>query len=62
MRLFKKKEEVIDPYTVEKCDSCNRISKRKFQEGDHVFKMLGKCASCGSGQILIDKIFGETVK
>jgi hypothetical protein len=62
MRLFKKKEEVLVPYTVEQCNSCNKESKRKFKEGDHVFKMTEKCISCGNGQMMITKIFGEVSK
>ena len=62
MRLFKKKEEVLDPYTVEQCSSCNKTSKRKFKQGDYIFKMTDKCPSCGDGQMVIDKIFGEVVK
>lgn len=62
MRFFKKKNEVLDPYTAEKCSSCNKIVKRKFVEGDYVFKASGKCTACGTGQLMIDKIFGEPVK
>lgn len=62
MRLFKKKEEVLDPYTVEQCNSCNKTSKRKFKEGDHIFKITEKCSLCGNGQMMIAKIFGEVVK
>lgn len=62
MRLFKKKEEVLDPYTVEQCNSCNKASKRKFKEGDHVFKLTEKCSSCVNGQMMIAKIFGEVSK
>jgi hypothetical protein len=58
---FKKKEEVLDPYTIEQCNSCSKISKRKFKEGDYVFKTMDKCISCGNGQIMISKIFGEAV-
>ena len=58
---FKKKEKALDPFTVEQCNSCNNISKRKFREGDYVFKIVDKCTSCGSGQIMISKIFGEAV-
>lgn len=58
---FKKKEKELDPYTVEQCNSCNKISKRKFKEGDYVFKTMDKCTSCGNGQIMISKIFGEAV-
>ena len=59
---FKKKEEVLEPYTIEQCNNCNNLSKRKFKEGDFVFKTIEKCASCGNGQIMIAKIFGEPVK
>jgi len=62
MMLFKKKEEVLDPYTVEQCSSCNNTSKRKFKEGDYIFKITDKCLSCGNGQMVIDKIFGEVRK
>jgi hypothetical protein len=62
MRLFKKKEEVLDPYTVEQCNSCNKTYQRKFKEGDYVFKMTEKCPSCGNGQTMITKIFGEVSK
>jgi hypothetical protein len=62
MRLFKKKEEVLDPYTVEQCDSCNNTSRRTFKEGDYVFKMGEKCTSCENGQMIISKIFGEVSK
>jgi len=60
--IFKKKEEVLDPYSIEQCKSCNKSIKRKFKEGDYIFKATEKCDSCGSGQMLIAKIFGEAVK
>ena len=62
MRLFKKKEAVLDPYAVEQCNKCNKESKRKFKEGDYIFKMTEKCASCGDGQMVIARIFGEVSK
>ncbi len=62
MMLFKKKEEVLDPYAVEQCNRCNKDSKRKFKEGDYIFKMTEKCPSCGNGQMMITKIFGEVSK
>lgn len=62
MIFFKKKQEIIDPYTVEQCASCNVTKKRKFVEGDYVFKIIGNCSSCNNGQISISKIFGEVVK
>jgi hypothetical protein len=58
MKFKRKKEEIITPYTVEQCHSCNAISKRKFKEGDYVFKKTDVCSSC-KGQMLIAKIFGE---
>ncbi len=62
MIFFRKKQEIIDPYTVEQCNSCNTSKKRKFAEGDYIFKETGKCSSCNNGQMLISKIFGEVVK
>jgi hypothetical protein len=58
MKFKRKKEEVITPYAVEQCNSCNAISKRKFKEGDYVFKQTDTCSSC-KGQMSIVKIFGE---
>ena len=60
--IFKKKEEILDPYSIEQCPSCNKTSKRKFKEGDYVFKPLDKCVSCGNGPMMISKIFGEVIK
>jgi hypothetical protein len=60
--IFRKKEEILEPCTIEQCSSCNKTSKRKFKEGDYVFKTLDKCVSCGNGQIMISKIFGEVIK
>ena len=59
---FKKKEAEPDPYTIEQCNSCNTISKRKFKEGDYIFRTMEKCASCGNGQMMVSKIFGEVIK
>ena len=59
---FKKKEELLDPYTIEQCNICNKTSKRQFREGDYIFKILEKCNSCGNGQMVISKIFGESIK
>ena len=58
---FKKKEAEPDPYTIEQCNKCNNMLKRKFKEGDYVFKTMEKCASCGNGQMMISKIFGEAI-
>jgi hypothetical protein len=58
--IFSKKEEIIVPYSVEQCSSCKAISKRKFKEGDYIFKNTDHC-SC-KGQLSIVKIFGEVSK
>jgi len=56
--MFSKKKEIITPYSLEQCTSCKAISKRKFKDGDYVFKNTDSCSSC-KGQLLITKIFGE---
>ena len=53
------KNKTVVPYTLEQCDSCSEQSRRKFSEGDYVFKEISKCSSC-DGKIRITKIFGET--
>ena len=60
--IFRKKKEILDPYSIEQCIGCNKTAKRKFKEGDYIFKTLEKCTSCGNGQIMISKIFGESIK
>ena len=59
--MFQKKEEKRIPYTIERCDSCNKEEKRSFKIGDYVFKEISACSSC-KGQIRISKIFGETIQ
>jgi hypothetical protein len=58
--MFSKKEEK-EIYTVEKCMSCNSMTKRKFKAGDILFKETNECQSC-KGKIIIEKIFVETIK
>jgi len=58
--MFSKKEEQRTPYTVENCVSCNNEIKRKFNEGDYIFKETLSCESC-KGQMRIEKIYGEIV-
>ena len=59
--IFSKKKEMVTPYSVEECGSCKAISKRKFKEGDYIFKNTDQCSSC-KGQLSIVKIFGEVLK
>ncbi|MDE1726489.1 MAG: hypothetical protein KGH89_04410 [Thaumarchaeota archaeon] len=62
MMFSRKKQEIINPYTVEQCALCNAVKKKKFAEDDYVFKTIGKCSSCNNGTVLISKIYGESVK
>ena len=59
--MFSKKEEIRTPFTVEKCTSCNKEVKRKFIDGDFIFKESSECTSC-KGKLQISKIFGEVIK
>ena len=56
--IFSKKEEIRTPYTIEKCTSCQKESKRKFKDSDFIFKETTECISC-KGKLQISKIFGE---
>lgn len=56
--MFSKKEEIRTPFTLTQCESCHKESKRKFKEGDFIFKEDSKCNSC-EGKLIISKIFGE---
>ena len=55
------KEKITLEFTLEKCDECKKEIKRKFTEGDFLFKKLSKCHSC-DGTMIIDKIFSETIE
>ncbi len=57
--MFEKKKITIC-YSLTSCNSCGHISKRKFSDGDYVFKNDGKCSKC-SDIVMISKIFGETI-
>ena len=54
------KNEIVTAYTIQQCHSCKEQSKRKFSDGDYVFKEISKCSSC-EGQIMVAKIFGESL-
>ena len=58
--MFSKKDEQRTPYTTEKCNSCDKEIKRKFNEGDYIFKETLPCESC-KGLLRIEKIYGEIV-
>jgi hypothetical protein len=59
--MFSKKEEIRIAFTVEQCESCNEESKRRFKDGDYVFKEISsQCDSC-KGKLRISKIFGGVI-
>ena len=60
--IFRKKQEVVEPYTVEQCTSCNATKKRKFAKDDYIFKEIGKCTSCNTGNVMISRVYGEVLK
>ena len=58
--MMSKKIEIVTAYTLQQCSSCKEQSKRKFSDGDYVFKEISNCSSC-DGQIIVTKIFGESL-
>ena len=58
--IFKKKDEVREPFTVEQCQSCHKENKRKYQNGDQLFSKFTQCSSCDNPMLII-KIFGEKI-
>ena len=54
------KNEIVTAYTLLQCHSCKEQSKRKFSDGDYVFKEISKCSSC-DGQVIVANIFGESL-
>ena len=55
--IFDKKRTTVD-YVIEQCCQCENIRKRRFEEGDFLFKETTKCEEC-KNPMLIEKIFGE---
>ena len=58
--MFSKKKIII-AYTIEQCEKCQSIRKRKFTNGDILFAESSKCSSC-DGRTFIEKIFGESIE
>lgn len=55
------KKKITMAYTVEKCQKCEMLRKRKFTDGDTLFAESSQCTSC-DGMTSIEKIFGETME
>jgi hypothetical protein len=58
--MFSKKEKQVIAYTLEKCPTCGKESKRKFKEGDFLFAASSQCDKCNA-PMKIAKIFGEPI-
>lgn len=59
--MFSKKEKPLTAYTLEKCPTCSKESKRKFKEGDVLFTESSLCDKC-KAHMRITKIFGESTE
>ena len=63
MLLFGSKKKEVKPeiFTEETCQSCDEKSRRRFEEGDYVYKNSGtaNCKKCSSSNVMISAIYGE---
>ncbi|MFY9300512.1 MAG: hypothetical protein WAO91_04915 [Candidatus Nitrosotenuis sp.] len=59
--ILSKKEKPLTAYTLEKCPTCSKESKRKFKEGDVLFTESSQCDKCKT-PMKITKIFGESTE
>ena len=60
MLFFGKKKEVKpEIYAEETCQSCGDKQRRKFEEGDYVFRAGAQCKKCSSSDTLITAVYGE---
>ncbi|MBM3905285.1 MAG: hypothetical protein FJ354_01190 [Thaumarchaeota archaeon] len=59
--MFSKKEKPLVAFTVQKCQSCKKETKRKFEEGDCLFAPTLECTSCKI-PTNISKIFGQPIE
>ncbi len=57
--MFAKEIKYVVPYTVQQCQDCNELKKRRFVKGDILFSK-SVCDLCG-GVVIIEKIFGESL-
>lgn len=58
--FFRKKKEVKpEIFTEESCQACGEKSRRKFEDGDYVFKPATACKNCSSPNTIISAVYGE---
>lgn len=60
MILFGKKKEVTpEIYSEDTCQSCGEKTRRRFEEGDYVYKTGAQCKKCLSSDTLVTAVYGE---
>lgn len=58
--LFRKKKEVKpEIYSEDTCQSCGEKTRRRFEEGDYVYKAGAQCKNCSSSDTLVTAVYGE---
>lgn len=58
--LFRKKKEVKpEIYSEDTCQSCGEKTRRRFEEGDYVYKPGAQCKKCSSSDTLVTAVYGE---
>jgi hypothetical protein len=58
--FFRKKKEVKpEIFTEETCQACSEKTRRRFEDGDFVYKTAAVCKNCSSSNTLITAIYGE---
>jgi hypothetical protein len=56
---FKRKKQISPTvYTEEICPRCGEKKKRKFEDGDYIYKISSNCKKCCE-PIMISAIYGE---
>lgn len=60
MILFGKKKEVTpEIYSEDTCQSCGEKTRRRFEEGDYVYKTGPQCKKCLSSDTFVTAVYGE---
>jgi ribosomal protein L37AE/L43A len=58
--LFSKKKEIKpEIYSEDTCQSCGQKARRRFEEGDYVYRSGVQCKKCSSSNTLVTAIYGE---
>ena len=58
--FFKKKKEIKpEIFTEVTCQGCSEKSRRRFEDGDFVYRSAAVCGKCASANTIISAIYGE---